>query len=152
MSPLPILNRTSQIEAAFELYDSDIQKIMAGPMEWFNARTGSWRVVDDVHKGLVEQFERIGFRVDVEVWTLGECRCPSSHSAEHCPHLIPVEGAYQFGVMVTGKINGESGFDFDRQRHEIVNNLLDIPGEGGTIKFDKAAEQEFLRRHGGHPH
>jgi hypothetical protein len=133
------------------LYDHEVKKIIQGPLEWFNARTGSLRVIDDVHKGLEEQFHKIGFKVDVQVWTLGECRCASSHHATQCPHLRPIEGAYQFDVVIQERIDPESGFDYERMSHEVQNNLLEIPGEGGKIKFDPA---EFRRQHGqgGHHH
>jgi hypothetical protein len=141
----PVHARTGSIDAAIELYDSDIKTIMDGPMEWFNSRTGSWRVIDEVHKGLVEQFEKVGFKVDVEVWTLGECKCsPPCRDGEHCRHLVPIPEAYQFGVMITGKINRESSFDFDKMVHEVQNNLLDIPGEGGIIKFDEAEARRMM--------
>lgn len=142
-----ILNRTSTIDQGnVELYDSDVKAIMDGPMAWFNARTGSWRNIDDMHKELTEQFQKIGLQVEVSVWTLGECRCrPATHHAEQCRNLIAIPEAYQFGVLILGKINRESGFDFDKMVHEVQHNLLDIPGEGGVIKFD---EKEWLRNQG----
>jgi hypothetical protein len=132
---------------------SSIKKIMEGPMEWFNARTGSWRVVDEVHKGLVEQFQKAGYLVDISIWTLGECRCkPCNHHADNCRNLIPIPEAYQFGVTIMGKTEVESGFDFDRMVHEVQSNLLGIPGEGGVIKFDEAAFLRQQRERGGHGH
>lgn len=153
MSNIPILGRTSTIDAAqnVELYDEDIKRIIDGPMEWFNARSGTRRNIDDTHRALVEQFERIGLLVDVEIWTLGECRCSiSSHHAEQCPNLQPLPETYQFGVVIKGKVHQESGFDYDRQVHQVQNNLLNLPGEhDNVIKFD---EKEFLRQQREHKH
>lgn len=138
---------SSDITSAIDLYDSDIKKITEGPVAWANTRVGSARNVDDFHKGLTEQFHKIGFLVDVQVWTMGECRCsPRCRDAEACRRLISIPGAYTFKCEIQGRMQRESGFDYDRMQHEIQNNLLNIKGEGGKIKFD---EKEFLRQHGG---
>lgn len=150
MTPVPMLAGSSDVTANIELYDSDIKKITDGPLEWYNTRSGSWRDVDDVHKGLEEQFHKIGLNVNVGIYTMGECKCsPSCPDADACRHLVPIHGAYIFRVTILSRMTPESGFDFDRMKHEVRNNLLDIKGEGGTMKFD---EKEFLRKHAPHRH
>lgn len=126
----------SEIESQIALYDSDIRAIAQGPIAWHNLRMGSRRNIDDHVRGLTEQFHKIGLIADVQVWTMGQ-------------DGVPIEDAYVFKGVITGRVTPESEFDHDRLRHEIVHNLLDIPGEEGTIKFD---EQEFLRQHGGGKH
>lgn len=134
---MTIMGGGSTIDTSIMLYDSEIKDITDGPLAWFNTRVGSLRNVDDVHKGLIEQFEKIGLRADVQVWTFGE-------------KGIAVEGAYMFQVMIDGRIEKGSGFDYEKMQHEVQNNLLGIPGEGGKIKFDEA---EFRRQHAEHkPH
>lgn len=139
---------SSDVTSNIMLYDSEIKKIADGPIAWANNRVGSARSIDDFHKGLVEQFNRAGFLVDAAVCTLGECKCGplALHDAEHCRHLVPIENTYTFQVTILDRVVRESGFDYDRMKHEVQANLLEIPGEGGKIKFD---EKEFLQQHGG---
>lgn len=154
MSPVPIQNRTSGIDTAIQLYDSDIKEITEGPLAWANARQGTRRDINDFVNELTERFNKIGLQVEIQVWKFGECKCViSSHTAEQCPNLAPVDDAWMFQGMITGRIEQESGFDFDRMVHEVQNNLLEIPGEGGSIKFDEAEFHRQMDQFGrGHHH
>lgn len=138
LSSSPARTSSSGIDVApgVELYDSDIAAITAGPVAWHETRMKVRRDIDDHAKALEEQFHKIGFTVEVQVWI-------------HSETGDQFEGPVMFHVLVTGRINPESGYDFERQQHEVRANLLDIPGEGGTIKFNEA---EFLREHGGGKH
>lgn len=127
---------TSGIDSLIELYDSDIKKITDGPIAWHNRREGARRSIDDHQRALTEEFEKIGLLANVEVW---------AYSSDGGKSL---EDGFMFQVMITGRVNPESAFDFDKMRHEVVSNLLDIPGEGGTIKFDKADFERLKRKHG----
>jgi hypothetical protein len=142
---------SSDITSEIMLYDHEIKRITDGPLAWANFRVGSARSIDDFHKGLREQFEKIGLLADVGVYDMGVCECGplAAHDAEQCPRLVPVEGSYIFKVVILGRVSPESGFDYDRMKHEVRANILDLPGGGGTIKFD---EREFLKRHGGGRH
>jgi hypothetical protein len=128
---------SSDITSEIMLYDHEIKRITDGPLAWANFRVGSAR--------------SIGLLADVGVYDMGVCECGplAAHDAEQCPRLVPVEGSYIFKVVILGRVSPESGFDYDRMKHEVRANILDLPGGGGTIKFD---EREFLKRHGGGRH
>ena len=66
------------------------------------------------------------------------------------------DGVKQDGAMpevtVTGRTDDRFQFDPDRQVHEAVSNVLELPGEEGWIKTDKETLRKFLDGQGGHGH
>jgi hypothetical protein len=105
-----------EISSTIELYDSDIIKIDKGPIPWAVLQQGSRRNLEGFRKGLTEQFNRIGLVVYVSCYTTDE------------------DGTYAFDVEIRGRTESHE-FDFDRQVHEVTNNLLDEPGvEKGFVK------------------
>jgi hypothetical protein len=115
---------TSQIE----LYDSDIAAIDRGPLKWATEQQGKAMVLDSFVRGVVGRFEDIGLRSRVNT------------------HESSEPGTYVFEIVITGRIE-EKAFDYDKMVHEVVHNLLDIPGEGGVIKADMDALGPLKHNH-----
>lgn len=115
-----------------DLHDSDILKFKEGPLTWARAREGRSLDIDQFCRDLAEQFHKIGFGVEVQVWD------------------TKIRGAYTFNIVIQKRIDSE--FDPDRQVHEVVNNILELPGEekGYVIDTGKAiADFERERRERG---
>lgn len=127
-SPSP----SSELTSTVELYDSDISRIDNGPLAWAREREGRMLDIDQFTKDLTEQFAHIGFGVDVQVWDTQQ------------------EGAYVFKIEIQRRL---TEWDPDQQVHEVVNNVLDLPGQdGGWIKTEEAMKEHERRRkeRGGH--
>lgn len=114
----PPSKKEMEVDSNIELHDSDIIAMEYGPLAWAQQQSGRMLDIDRFTKDVAEQFERIGFQVEVQVWDTNE------------------RGVWAFKVLIEKRI-GEA-FDPDRQVHEVVSNLLEIPGEGGTIDTGKA--------------
>jgi hypothetical protein len=113
------------IDSYVDLYDSDILAMEAGPIRYAQARQGKMLNIDRFVKDLEEQFAVIGLGVEVQV------------------HTTEQENTWAFKVEIQRRL---TPFDVDRMRHEVVNNVLDMPGEekGHTIDVD-ASMLEFER-------
>jgi hypothetical protein len=110
---------SNTIESWIDLHDSDILAIERGPLAWGKAQEGKRMNIDQFTRDLTEQFAMIGLHVDVQVW---DTRQPET---------------YAFEVEIQRRM---TPFDPDRQVHEVVNNILDMPGEtkGHVIDTGKA--------------
>ena len=130
---------TMDVDSNVDLLDSEILKIEAGPLAWANERAGKSLEIDRFTKDLAEQFNQIGFKVEVQVWETNQ------------------PGAWAFKILIEKRIGKE--FDPDQQVYEVVNNILDIPGqEKGFINtgksmldFEKQAKSN-KKSQGGHFH
>ena len=136
--PQGVMPTAGDVTANIDLYDQDFKNIINGPLAWYNEQVGHYRSWDDVYRELLERFHQIGLKVTVSLWTYSET-----------PGGKEVPNSFMFNVQIDGRVDPHHEFDFDQFTHEIQNNLLEIPGEGGKIKMDKRSEREFLRRHGG---
>lgn len=121
-----------------DLYDHEVKQVI-GLMELLNeaARRGPLNYVD-FEREIRDRFARLGFTVDVN-W-----------------YRFSVGGVEQDGAMpeitLTGRTDDKFQFDPDRQVHEAVHNVLELPGEDGWIKTDKETLRNFLDGNGGHGH
>lgn len=121
-----------------DLYDHEVKQVI-GLMELLNeaAQRGPLNYVD-FEREIRDRFARLGFTVDVN-W-----------------YRFSVGGVEQDGAMpeitLTGRTDDKFQFDPDRQVHEAVHNVLELPGEDGWIKTDKETLRNFLDGNGGHPH
>jgi hypothetical protein len=114
------------------LYDSDIDRIQRGPLAWMRAQEGKHMDLEDFRKTAVEKFAEIGLRANV--------KCYDSN----------VVDVYCFEAEIQERLEKRE-FDYDRQIHEVVNNLLELPGEEkGFIKTTEGMEA-FKNSHG-HKH
>ncbi len=119
------------------LYDEDIIALEKGPYAWMKQRQGSRMNMEDFRRGAIEKFYDAGFKVNLKVYETDQ------------PEV------YAFDVEILDRVQREQQFDFDKQVHQVVNNLLELPDQdGGWIKTDEAlmrAERE-QRERGRHKH
>jgi hypothetical protein len=121
----------ADIQAA-ELYDSDVLA-MEPVYRWAVEQQGKRLPLEDFRQQLTHKFHDHGFVVNVKAFTTTE------------------EGVYAFDVEVLRKIEKKE-FDYDKQVHQVVSNLLDLPDQaGGWIKAD-AGMKEAAKKAAGHKH
>ncbi len=106
-----------------DLYDSEIlaaEKVL----EALNEKSGKAVPLEAFRKEIIGRFEEIGLVVDPKVWTsaLGE-------------------GIFEFEIEIQGRTEPRA-FDYDRQVHEVTNDILDLlPNQDkGVIKSTKPGE------------
>lgn len=118
------------------LYDEDILKLEK-VFDWVKQRQQQRMDLEDFRRGAVERFYDAGFKVNVKVYETTE------------------EGVYAFDFEILDRVEREDQFDYDKQVHQVVNNILELPDQdGGWIKTDEAlmrAERE-RRERGRHKH
>jgi hypothetical protein len=127
---------TSAIEiddSQVELHDSDFLKIEKGPLAYARERAHSSMEIDAFVRAMSHEFYQIGLVVDVQPWTTQQ------------------EGTYIFKCVIVKRL---TEFDPDRQVHEVVSNILEIPGEGGWINTKNAMQDRDKSRgdNGRHKH
>lgn len=109
-----------------EVNDSEILAIERGPLAYAQKHQGSHRDLEDFRRAIVAQFGEIGFQANVKCFETNQ------------------PGCYAFDFEITGRVPGSQGFDPDRQVHEVVNNILELPDqEGGWIKTDKGMIEDL---------
>jgi hypothetical protein len=121
-----------------DIYDHEVKQVLA-LMEALNARAASGQHnYNDFEREFRGRFAEIGFTVDVS-W-----------------YRFSVGGVEQDGAMpeitITGRTDEKFRFDPDRQVHEAVSNVLELPGEDGWISTDKETLRNFLDGNGGPGH
>lgn len=124
-----------ELSSNVELYDSDLLAIEKGPLNWMGKRRGQRMNLENFRKAVVDQFAMVGFVVDV--------KCYDTNETE----------VYAFDVEIKSRTEAQA-FDYDRMRHEVVNNLLDIPGvtKGELIKAPTKAEVAAIIEKERHQH
>lgn len=123
---------SSEITSTIDLYDSDILAIERGPLAWARDQYGKSMNIDQFAKDLTEQFAHIGLGVEIQVWTTQQA------------------DAWAFKGVINKRF---TQFDPDRQVHEVVSNILDIPGQEGWINTGQAMmDAERERRDRGRNH
>lgn len=121
------------INSQVDLYDSELLAIERGPLRYAQERAGKRLNVDRFTKDLAEQFEHIGLGVEVKVFTTAS------------------EDVYAFEVEIQKRLL--SVFDHDQMIHEVVNNILELPGqEKGFIDTNKAIREMERNNRGRHKH
>ena len=119
-----------------DIYDSEIDKIIACQDALQQRAKEKMRNYGDFEREIKERFEDIGFIVQV-VW-----------------HNYSINGVAQAmsampEVTITGRCDPKFAFDPDQMVHEVTSNLLDIPGEGGVIDtsgYDTSLTPQALLR------
>jgi hypothetical protein len=120
----------------FNLYDEDFP-VLERVTKWMEGRQGTSMNLEDFRRTSIERFHDAGFIVDVKVFTTDE------------------EGVYAFDVEILDRVVREEEYDFDKQVHQVVNNLLELPDQdGGVIDTDKSLKDLLAREKemGGHAH
>lgn len=106
------------------VYDSEV-KALQETLATLNGRTYKPHDLEAFDREIVERCQDIGFVADVKWHTAADERGR------------PVEGTFIPVVEIVGRCEPIKGgeFDHDRMRHEVVNNVLDLPSEdAGVIK------------------
>lgn len=111
-----------EFSSTIDIHDSEILKLERGPVAYAKSKMGQSVNIDQFTKDLEEQCNQAGFLVTVKVFDTNE------------------SGVYAFEVEINGRTGG-SVFDPDRQVHEVVGNLLALPGEGGWINTQEALRE-----------
>lgn len=106
----------SEVNSSIELYDSDIAKI-GEVIAALNERKQRSVNLDAFRREAIERFQEAGFSVDVKCYDTN------------------VTGVYAFDMDITGRCEPVL-FDHERQRHEVVNDVLGIDpsSKGETLK------------------
>lgn len=129
------------VGAAIELYDSEVLKIEDVLLK-LNEKVGTERNIKDFEREIKDRFADIGLIVEVNWY-------------EYAVEGTKIEGGAMPQVTITGRVEGPEEFDYDRQRHEVVGNVLELPGQtpGELIKTDHETVKNFLdAQRGGHGH
>lgn len=106
-----------------EIYDHELIAIDKGPVAWMASKQGSTMPLEEFRRTAEGKFAEVGFRAAVKAYETSE------------------SGTYAFDIEILGRIEPHV-FDFDRQVHEVVGNLLDEPGvEKGFINTAVAAAE-----------
>lgn len=104
----------SSLESSIELHDSDIIRIES-VVKHLNDKQRKVVNLDAFQREAKERFQDQGFVVDVKCYT------------------TTVEGIYAFDIDITGRCEPVI-FDTERQRHEVVNDLLGLdPSMKGQV-------------------
>jgi regulator of RNase E activity RraB len=114
------------VDIQVEVNDSDILRIEKGPYAWMRDQQFKRMNLEEFRKAVIEKFAEVGFVADVLTYN-------TDGGAD----------VFAFDVVVKERLGGE--FDPDRQVHEVVSNILELPDQDkGWIKTDeslRAAEQ-----------
>ena len=117
-----------------DIYDHEVLAIERVLGE-LNARARNKKLnYNDFEREIRDRFAEIGFEVDVNWYRF------SVGGKEQEDAAMPE-------ITVTGRTEN-SPWDPDRQVHEAVNNILELPGQEGWIKTSDAAAQRLLRGSG----
>jgi hypothetical protein len=122
-------------KSLIELNDSEILRIENGPYRYMREQQQKRMNLEDFRKTVIEKFQDIGFKADLLVYSTN------------------VPDVYAFEAVVKDRLGGT--FDPDRQVHEVVNNLLDLPGaDKGWINTDESLRQaeKLAKEHPRHSH
>ena len=128
------------VGASIELYDSDILNIEEVLLK-LNEKVGRQLNFEDFEREVKGRFAEIGLRTEV-AWF------------RYAVEGKQVEGGAMPEITVTGRIEPEREFDHDRLRHEVTQNILELPGQtpGEKIKPDSETVRRFLEEHGSSEH
>lgn len=91
-----------------DIHDSEILRIEK-VLSKLKSVSALPRNIDDFERRIVGEFADIGFRVEVK-W-----------------YYTNAEGVYSPEIEIVERLEGE--FDPDRQVHEVVNNVLNLPNQ-----------------------
>lgn len=115
-----------------EIHDSDILE-MERVYRWMVDQQHKRRDLENFRREVIERFHQVGFVVNVLTYNTDQ------------PEV------YSFEVEVLRKVERKA-FDYDKQVHEVVNNLLELPDQdGGWIKAD-AGMKEAAKKAAEHKH
>lgn len=105
-----------------DIYDHEVIAMDRGPVAWMTAQQGKAMPLEEFRRTAEDKFAEVGFVARVKAFETTE------------------PGTYAFDVDIVGRTEKVGDFDYDRQVHEVVNNILDDPtAEKGFINTAAAA-------------
>jgi hypothetical protein len=121
-----------------DLYDHEVKAVIELLAELNERAQAKQHNYGDFEREIRDRFAKLGFTVDVNwyEYALGEKK---------------QDGAMP-EITVTGRTDDKFQFDPDRQVHEAVHNVLELPGEEGWISTDPDTLKRFTEGQGGHGH
>jgi len=139
------MTEVQEIDNGFQLYDSELDKLIDLMKEIEGRVLRRQRVDRDALGNEIRErcANEVGLKVSVRWYTCGE-EMPDGTVRE-------IPGMYQPEVVPIDRVTKESEYDHDRQRHEVVNDVIGI-GEGGIIKVTAADVRAALEHGKGHKH
>lgn len=109
-----------------DLHDSEIIMLEKGPLAYIQSQQGEYRDMEGFRRAAINAFGEAGFQVDVKCYETNQ------------------ERTYAFDVEIIGRVPGSKPFDPDRQVHEVVNNILELPDQAeGWIKTDNKMVEDL---------
>lgn len=125
-----------------QLYDTEILEIER-VLDILNDKRRQRRDLDSFDKEIKGRFEEIGLIVSINWY---ECGVPDPDG-----NLVKQEDEYIPEIVIRDRVEKHL-FDHDRQRHEIVNNVLEMPGQekGQLLKASSAEIRKILGEQGHH--
>lgn len=131
--------------STFEPYDHEVLGIIRVQKLLNDRAQAKNHNYKDFEREIRERFAEIGLTVDVNWYTFGYEQADGGVREE--------QGAAMPEITITGRTENHV-MDRDRQVHEAVSNILQLPGEDGWIKTDPETMRRFLgnQRGGGHGH
>lgn len=108
-------NVSVEADESLDLLDSEILKVEAA-LQALMEHQGKRMVLENFRKEAKERFAEQGFVVDVLCWQTNQ------------------PGLYAFDFKITGRCEPIYEFDHERQRYEVINDILDIdPDKKGEV-------------------
>lgn len=136
---------TEAADNGFQLYDTEMGQLLDLLGE-LDARVQGRGSVDrdalnrEIHDRCATE---VGIEVSVRWYTCGE-PMPDGTVKE-------IPGMYKPVVVPKSRVAKEKQYDHERQRHEVINDVLRI-GQGGLIKVTAEDARRALETVGGHKH
>jgi hypothetical protein len=125
-----------------DLYDHEVKDILRVQQDLRDRAAAKDHNYESFEREVRYRFAEIGFEVDVNWYRYG-IEQPGGTVQE-------VEGAAMPEITITGRIDKGHQFDHDRQVHEAVSNILQLPGQEGWIKTDPETLRRFMDGGNGH--
>jgi hypothetical protein len=123
------------VETRIDLYDEDLLNIERVLLA-LNEKVGTRRNYTAFEMEIKERFDGIGLKVTVDWY-------------EYAVQGQKVEGGAMPEVTIVDRVTPETQFDHDKLKHEVVNNLLELPGQrkGELLTVDNDMIREAVAGH-----
>jgi hypothetical protein len=124
------------MSSVLDLYDHEVRAVI-GLLAELNEKAGAGHLnYGAFEREIRDKFAKLGFTVDISWY-------------EYSIEEVKQDGAMP-EITITGRTDDKFQFDPDRQVHEAVHNVLELPGEEGWIRTDPDTLKRFTEGQGGH--
>lgn len=107
------------ISSSIELYDSDVN-VIKRVAQRLSEKVGTNQPLEAFANEIVGRFREAGYETEVICHEVYE-----DEAQERVSH-------YTFAVQIEGRVEAESEYDHDRQRHEVRSNVKGEKGRDST--------------------